>query len=523
MSSRSETAPLLLPDARGDAGKSLDDYTDVRAAAGPPEPRRWYILFAYGLFAMCQGLVWGTFSTVPDATIAALSPNVDSDDIDFLLNWGPIAYVPTVIIPMMLMEQGPWGLKLTVVLGSSLVAAGAFVRCIPFFGGAAMRHAAYAIYFLHVGQCLNGLAGPMVMAAPSFVSAVWFPPRERTWATALGFLGNNLGPALGFLVALPVQREPDLPWLLYAESILAAISLAMILLHFPAAPRMAPSATARSRRRADPHVSVNGSVNDEADAVVPRPSLRRAVAVVMAHFREMGRSLLNVPFVLLALSGGIQGGVFNGWSASLPVLLKPMGISSDRAQWLGFFANVAGISGALLVGFISERLFHRKYKRLLLLLLIASAGCFLLFSMMLPAGFMPNDAVLLHAPFGAMAVCLCAGSLLLGATNPIYYELGAEMTYPIGEGSSVGVITELDNMAALILIFLFAKIPNSWEAAVMAITVAICALLMLLAKERYGRANVDEVTVFVVSASEINDGDGADSPVPRASLTGSLS
>ncbi len=36
----------------------------------------------------------------------------------------------------------------------------------------------------HVGQFLNGCAGVMVLSMPPLVSAVWFPDRERIFATA---------------------------------------------------------------------------------------------------------------------------------------------------------------------------------------------------------------------------------------------------------------------------------------------------------------------------------------------------
>ena len=50
----------------------------------------------------------------------------------------------------------------------------------------------------HLCAILNGVAGVVVFSAPSAVSSAWFPPAERTTATAVGILFNNLGNALSF-------------------------------------------------------------------------------------------------------------------------------------------------------------------------------------------------------------------------------------------------------------------------------------------------------------------------------------
>ena len=48
----------------------------------------------------------------------------------------------------------------------------------------------------HLCAILNGVAGVVVFSVPSAVSSAWFPPAERTTATAVGILFNNLGNAL---------------------------------------------------------------------------------------------------------------------------------------------------------------------------------------------------------------------------------------------------------------------------------------------------------------------------------------
>ena len=53
---------------------------------------------------------------------------------------------------------------------------------------------------MHVGHFFNGLGGPVAMGAPPILSAIWFPPKERATATAIGTVFNYLGVALSFIM-----------------------------------------------------------------------------------------------------------------------------------------------------------------------------------------------------------------------------------------------------------------------------------------------------------------------------------
>lgn len=65
-----------------------------------------------------------------------------------------------------------------------------------------MRIICYISRLMHVGQFFNGLGGPVAMAAPPILSAVWFPAKERTTATAIGTVFNYMGVAVTFVMGL---------------------------------------------------------------------------------------------------------------------------------------------------------------------------------------------------------------------------------------------------------------------------------------------------------------------------------
>ena len=57
------------------------------------------------------------------------------------------------------------------------------------------------------GQLLNGLAGPVTQAGPTLLSAAWFPPKQRTTATAVAALCGSLGVAMSFVIGPTFVRD----------------------------------------------------------------------------------------------------------------------------------------------------------------------------------------------------------------------------------------------------------------------------------------------------------------------------
>ena len=60
----------------------------------------------------------------------------------------------------------------------------------------------------HICAILNGIAGIVVFSAPSAVSAAWFPPSERTTATGVAIVFNNLGNAVSFVLGPGIVPDP---------------------------------------------------------------------------------------------------------------------------------------------------------------------------------------------------------------------------------------------------------------------------------------------------------------------------
>ena len=60
----------------------------------------------------------------------------------------------------------------------------------------------------HICAILNGIAGIIVFSAPSALSSAWFPPHERTTATGVAIVFNNLGNAMSFFAGPAIVPDP---------------------------------------------------------------------------------------------------------------------------------------------------------------------------------------------------------------------------------------------------------------------------------------------------------------------------
>ena len=195
---------------------------------------------------------------------------------------------------------------------------------------------------IHFGQIIANFACPVGMAAPPLLSSTWFPPYQRTTATAILTVAGYVGTAVSFLIGpafvddikdsnIPkiddnyplnsTQRDKyqkQINSLLYFEAGLQLFVFIVIAVYYPAKPPKPPSPSA---------------------------------AIGRIDFKAGAKSLCkNYNFLLLATIYGASTGVYGGWCSVLYQNLSEYGISIDAkfAAWLGFVAVISGaFSGVL--------------------------------------------------------------------------------------------------------------------------------------------------------------------------------
>jgi cyanate permease len=157
-------------------------------------------------------------------------------------------------------------------------------------------------------------------------------------------------------------------------------------------------------------------------------------ALVLDGFKIIFRSK---DFLLLMFIFFIGLGVFNSVTTWIEAILSPRNISITQAGIIGGVMIAAGIAGAMVIPFLSDR-YRRRVPFIQLALLGATLG-------LIGISYSTNYSIIL----------LSGGVLgfFLLSSGPIGFQYGAEITYPASEGSSNGLLLMMGQISGIAFIF----------------------------------------------------------------------
>ena len=245
--------------------------------------KRWYILAVFSVLGILQvrtlwcrllelltwrcftqGMIWNSFGPISSSLLSVFCPDWTPSTLALLGNWGNIMYIIPVLPMLWFFETK--GLRKSMILTAGMMLVGTGLRCIPGIGVKAFT------WMAHVCAILNGVAGIVIFSAPAAVSSAWFPPGERTTATGIAIVFNNLGNAVSFLSAPAIVPDPPngtditpdhcptiaddtarlieyrLSVLMFLEASLVGVCFLFIMAHFPSKPKIPPSVTSSMER-----------------------------------------------------------------------------------------------------------------------------------------------------------------------------------------------------------------------------------------------------------------------------------
>lgn len=228
------------------------------------------------------------------------------------------------------------GLRISVLLIAFLPVLGKGLQVIPLTDNK-MR-----TIFINVGQFIALAGGPVSITASPLISSTWFPPSERTTATATATLIGYYGTAIAFAVgpamvnngapqytisnssasetmhslAKPISYQ--VTHYIFLELCISIAAFLCVLVYFPSNPPLPPSLTSS------------------------KPQTQN----IRDSFRQVAR---NGQFWLLASVAALSYGVYLGWLSMLDVVLAKFEVDPTTAGWLGCGATLAGgVSGIML-------------------------------------------------------------------------------------------------------------------------------------------------------------------------------
>ena len=179
--------------------------------------------------------------------------------------------------------------------------------------------------------------------APPLVSNTWFPPNERTTATAIGALATNLGAALSFFIGpsmVPIDSvsnsfkysernlsghyihfiETGIMDYFYVQIGFAGFLFLCVIIYFPSKPPLPPSMAALNKKTTE------------------------------INYKEGLRMLLdNKPYWLLVLVLAASSGIYLGWISVVDFAVQRFDISETTSGWLGTGASLAGIVSGVVI------------------------------------------------------------------------------------------------------------------------------------------------------------------------------
>ncbi|XP_074653318.1 solute carrier family 49 member 4 homolog isoform X2 [Tubulanus polymorphus] len=433
--------------------KDIRNQTEVKVYG-----RRWYILFMFSLLGLGQGCVWNSFGPISQS-IKDVFGWQDST-IALSTNWACITYVLSSVFFSWLLEVK--GLRVSVILTSALLVVGCGIKCIS-------KWDPYFTWLAHLGCIVSGFAGPVVMAGPPCVSATWFPANGRTTATAIMIVSNYLGVALSFILGpLIVNTHTTYNNITTPTPNISYIS-SDIFIDFSntsnvtvAPPTLAPSKDNESIEAQRAEIMILLYIEEAFHVIVficiliyfpPHPPLPPTISAStdrVSFIRGLGQAFCHARLWVMAIPYGLGLGVYNCWNAILDVNLSPLGIQQSEAGWLGFYAVMAGCTGALIVSWISDHfLGHMK---IFCIVLFIGAGGSALWSMLLIGQYIPFNS-------GELYTSIIVGGLLIYTCIALFFEMACESAYPIAESVISGMFALLNNICGVTFLLLF-YIPN---------------------------------------------------------------
>jgi len=255
--------------------------------------------------------------------------------------------------------------------------------------------------------CTIGIAisQPFIMNAWTKVAARWFPIQERATAVGLAAVGNFLGTGIGLvLTPLLILRFP-IPTVSLLYGILATVSAVLFIV-----------------------------LAREAPPTPPCPPELEERALMLDGLRSLLRS---APFWILMAVYLIANSVFNGLSTWIESIVRPRGFLPAEAGVVGGLLLLGAIVGAFILPTLSDRV--RKRKPYLLLGVLGSIPWLL--------------GLVLAREYWMLLVSAFAFGFLLVGIAPIGYQYAAELTYPVPEGTSNGMLTLAGQLS---VVFIFA-------------------------------------------------------------------
>jgi MFS family permease len=355
------------------------------------EGYRWIVLLLFMFISIMNQMNWITFA--PMMNDVAVIYDVSPDLILYLLT------ASFMIVYVFMNYPATWaidkyGLKWGTGIGVILTGVFGLLR-------------AFAPNFtmLAIAQIMIGVGQPFLLNSFTKVAINWFSEAEKATATGIGTIAVLIGIVLGMFVSPMLFYDQGLDYLLMLYGILSFIAMVLYL----------------------------AFVRDQ-----PKQPANQFVGKVAFDYSGMKSLFKNRSFNLLLIILFAGLGAFNAITSEVDILFSKFD-DPEAPGIIGGTIIVGGIFGAAILSVLSDMLHKRK---IFLIIATSSATVLSLFLTSL-------DSYTL-----TLVVAFVFGFLLVSAL-PIALVYAAELTFPVSEEASNGLLMTLGQVGGLILLAFF--------------------------------------------------------------------
>ena len=371
-------------------------------------PFRFCVVISYCLLSFANAVGWVTYSSTADKYKEAY--NLTSNQVNMFGLIYMILY-PIVCIPEAYLVDNV-STYLALSLSSFTTLLGSLLKAFP-----------NKLYLAYIGQVLCSLFQPVILNSPAKISAVWFKDENRAKITTVCVISNNLGVMFGIIFHtffINDDSENQNYKTQFEKYVLAEFILTTIFC-------LPTFFLVRNK----PKIPVSPSQNQ-----YKAPPLKKSLKLLFT----------NKNFIILLVCFTCVIGIWNMYGTIFTPYMAKYDISDNRAAIISSIANFVSIFFAMVGSYILDK--TKKFRFILLICNLCAFIIMILFTFLLE--FVKNLDVVFA--FSILLYSSLVGFLITIHTNGMDYV--CELTYPVGESQSGGIIMSMNQIFGIGLTYL---------------------------------------------------------------------
>jgi MFS family permease len=342
--------------------------------------------------ALMTQVNWITFAPIMEDV--ASDYDVSEDSILLLTAVYMIAYIPVNFPATWAIDK--YGLKWGTGVGVILTGVFGLLRA---FAGDNFE-------LLMFAQVMTAIGQPFVLNSFTKLSVSWFPESEKATATGLGTVSILVGIIVGMVATPWLYENHGIDYVLWVYGIFSIVSMLLYLIFVKNSPENPPSASAGSKA---------------------------------FDFRGMRELFRSRDFNILMILVFVGLGSFNAISSEIETIFDKFEDDTNAAGQIGAIMVFGGLIGAGILSALSDKLHKRK------IFLILAMFPSIPLTIILPTQDNFTLVLVLSFIFGFFLV----------SALPIALIYAAEITHPISEEASNGLMMTLGQVSGILLLISF--------------------------------------------------------------------